>query len=49
MSPAGREGDRILVYLINTLKEEKVSTRDNLFCSAETEDRLAVSVNVRGV
>lgn len=40
------EGDRMLVYLINRLKEKQVLTRNNLFCAAETEDRLAVSVDV---
>lgn len=41
------EGDRILVYLISRLKEKQVLTCTNLFCTAETEDRLDVSVDVR--
>lgn len=39
-------GDGMLVYLINSLKEKQVLTCTNLFCSAEKEDRLAVSVDV---
>lgn len=40
------EGDGVLVYLINSLKEKQVLTCTNLFCTAEKEDRLAVSVDV---
>lgn len=40
------ERDRILVYLINRLKEKQVLTLTNLRCMSETEDRLEVSVDV---
>lgn len=47
---SGREtkghGDGIVVYLISRLKEKQVLTIGNLFCTAQTEDRLAVSVDV---
>lgn len=37
------EQDRMIVYLINRLKNKQVLTHTNLFSAAETEDKLARS------
>lgn len=41
------EGDRILVHLIKGAKGKQVLTCTNLFCMAEAEDGLELSMDVR--